>query len=117
MSESKNILHENSFYEEWRGCVPGCSHPSAYIGVTRLHCDAPPPRMEMHRREVHRCELVRVFLNKVEMRTTLPVENLPHLQLKEIDTELADLQSYADHLIRGVEFRKMSRDYDEVHDD
>tara|TARA_Y100001973_G_scaffold9945_1_gene13558 strand:+ start:5753 stop:5929 length:177 start_codon:yes stop_codon:yes gene_type:complete len=58
-----------------------------------------------------------VFLNKVEMRTTLPVENLPHLQLEEIDKELADLQSYTDHLIRGVEFRKMSRDYGEVHDD
>ncbi len=51
------------------------------------------------------------------MQTTLPVENLPHLQLEEIDKDLAELQSYADHLIRGVEFRKMSRDYGEVHDD
>jgi len=114
MNESKSILHKNSFYEEWLCLVPGCAHSSTYVGVSHLHKDLLDDRMEWHGSEIHKTQLVRVFLNKADMQTSMEVENLPHLHLKEIDSQLSDLQEYAKKLADDAEYRLRMK---EVHGD
>ena len=58
-----------------------------------------------------------VFPDAATLRHTLELQGYTVMRHHQGWKELADLQSYADHLIRGVEFRKASRDYGEVHDD